>query len=187
MSKLTKREQIIEVAFTLFGRNGFYATGVDLIMKTTGVSKRTLYRHFPSKNNLIVAVLDYYRSSYKNRLDALIREEGKTAQEKIIAIFDDARSWFQDRNFHGYLAVNAMGEFSGKAQEIESACQQFKQWELEMLRSLAKETGVKAPDDLAYKLFVILEGMASIAQVTKGDYPVDLTKMVCNLIEENSP
>ena len=57
----SKRDQMVEAAYNLFRENGFYATGVDLIMRTANVSKRTLYKYFPSKNDLIVAVLDYPR------------------------------------------------------------------------------------------------------------------------------
>ena len=57
--KSPKRRQIVETAFKLFKARGFYATGVDLIMQTANVSKRTLYKYFPTKNDLIVAVLDY--------------------------------------------------------------------------------------------------------------------------------
>lgn len=184
MPRPTKKNQIIEAAFKLFGENGFYATGVDLIMQTARVSKRTLYNHFSTKNDLIVAVLIHYREGYKERLDKILEQGTKTSREKIIAIFDDAKLWFDDPNFHGCLAVNAMGEFSGKNRDIETSCQSFKRWELQILRDLAKDTGVLNPDDLAYKLFILLEGMASIAQVTKGKFPVDMSEMAKDLIDQ---
>ena len=179
----SKRRQIVEAAFNLFKENGFYATGVDLIMRTANVSKRTLYKYFPSKNDLIVAVLEHYRSTYKEHIHALLDDQDMTSQEKILAIFDDATSWFDDTNFHGCLAVNAMGEFSGKDQAIEESCISFKHWEIELLSNLTKDFDEKSPDELAHKLFVLLEGMSSIAQVTKGTYPVDMTKMATEIIE----
>jgi len=178
-----KKRQIVEAAFKLFKDNGFYATGVDLIMRTANVSKRTMYKYFPSKNDLIVAVLEHYRTIYKEHLNSLLNQSDMNSQEKILAIFDDATGWFDDINFHGCLAVNAMGEFSGKDQAIENSCICFKRWEIEVLSNLTKDFEEKNPDQLAHKLFVLLEGMSAIAQVTKGTYPVDMTKMASEIIE----
>jgi AcrR family transcriptional regulator len=180
-----KRRQIVEAAFKLFKARGFYATGVDLIMQTASVSKRTLYKYFPTKNDLIVAVLDYYRTTYAEHLNQILHQKDNSSREKILAIFEDAKQWFEDINFHGCLAVNAMGEFSGKDQAIENSCIRFKRWEIEVLQTLSKDIDSKQPDELAYKLFVLLEGMSSIAQVTKGTCPVDMTAMVNEIIEKH--
>ena len=184
--KKQKINIIVETAFNLFKKNGFYATGVDLIMREAGVSKRTLYKYFHTKNELIVAVLEYYQTSYQEHLDDLLAEViSATAREKILLIFDDANSWFDDINFHGCLAVNAMGEFSGKDQAIEIACINFKHWEIDVFSGLTKQLDVDKPIELAYKLFVILEGMSSIAQVTKGNCPVDMRIMAEQLIDSH--
>jgi AcrR family transcriptional regulator len=180
-----KKRQIVEAAFKLFKARGFYATGVDLIMQTASVSKRTLYKYFPTKNDLIVAVLDYYRTTYAEHLNLILNQKDNSSREKILAIFEDAKQWFEDINFHGCLAVNAMGEFSGKDQAIENSCIRFKQWEIEVLQTLSKDIDSKQPDELAYKLFVLLEGMSSIAQVTKGTCPVDMTAMANEIIEKH--
>ncbi len=184
--KKQKINIIVETAFILFKKNGFYATGVDLIMREAGVSKRTLYKYFHTKNELIVAVLEYYQTSYQDHLDDLLGEDkSATATEKILLIFDDANSWFDDINFHGCLAVNAMGEFSGKDQAIENSCINFKQWEIALLSGLTEQLDVDEPIELAYKLFVILEGMSSITQVTNGKCPVDMRLMAEQLIDSH--
>ncbi|MGR9073933.1 MAG: TetR/AcrR family transcriptional regulator [Gammaproteobacteria bacterium] len=187
-SKLTstrKKNDIVETAYRLFKENGFYATGVDQIMREAKVSKRTLYNYFPTKNQLIVAVLDHYRKIYKERLALILDRTPGTARERIRAIFEDAATWFEDADFHGCLAVNAMGEFSGKDRSIENACMQFKQWEIGVLRSLCEEIDPYGAEQLAFKLFVLLEGMSSIAQVTKGRCPVDMTAMAESVIESH--
>ena len=184
-SESLKKRQIIEAAFKLFKARGFYATGVDLIMRTASVSKRTLYKYFPTKNDLIVAVLDYYRVTYAEHLNQILNQKDKSSREKILAIFEDAKKWFEDIHFHGCLAVNAMGEFSGKDQAIEDSCIRFKRWEIEVLQTLTKDIDSKQPDELAYKLFVLLEGMSSIAQVTKEACPVDMTVMANEIIERH--
>lgn len=180
---MKKREQIVNTAYLLFKKNGFYATGVDLIMRTANVSKRTLYKYFPTKNDLIVAVIEEYRSMYREHIDELLTSVKGDSREKINAIFQDATNWFGDTNFHGCLAVNAMGEFANKNQAIEQACLCFKHWELNMLCDLTRELDNLQSDKLAYKLFVLLEGMSSIAQVSDQNCAVDMVVMANQVID----
>lgn len=91
--------------------------------------------------------------------------------------------WFHDANFHGCLAVNAMGEFSGKDPAIEKICVEFKQWEINILRQLTKDFDDKRPDELAHKLFVLLEGMSAIAQANKSPFTINMADMADEVIE----
>lgn len=178
-----KRQLIVETAFRLFKDNGFYATGVDLIMREAGISKRTLYQYFPGKNDLVVAVLAHYQAQYQQHIETLLDRQNRSARENILAMFENAKSWFGDVNFHGCLAVNAMGEYAGKDQGIEQACLRFKEWELGVLQELACAVDATNGEALAYKLFVLLEGMAAIAQVMKGACPIDVTAMAAALMD----
>lgn len=180
-TNLGKRQIIVETAFSLFKQNGFYATGIDAIMRSASVSKRTLYKYFPSKNDLIVAVLHHYQSRYQAHMDKIVDPE-KSGRDNIKAIFEDACQWFTNVNFHGCLAINAMGEFADKDSAIEAACREFKAWEMETLVRQSQYIDHKNPEQLAYKLFVLLEGMAAIAQVSKGICPVDMVAMAENVI-----
>jgi len=181
--KLSKRQQIILAAFKLFKENGFYATGVDLIMHQANVSKRTMYVYFPTKNDLIVATLDYYRSDYERKLQELLTRSDLNSREKIMAIFEDAGNWFDNQQFHGCLAVNAMGEFVGKDANIENACRVFKAWELSVFQELTKDLPVINPNELSFKLLVLLEGIGAIAQVMRQSCPIDIKRMVNDLID----
>lgn len=181
-----KREIIVEAAYKLFKSNGFYATGVDLIMREAGVSKRTMYRYFPTKNELIVAVLAYYRTCYQRHIDELLDDETQGPREKIKVIFDDAATWFGDINFHGCLAVNAMSEFAGKDKAVEEACLQFKQWERSVIEQLCISLGARDPSILAYKLFVLLEGMSSIALIDKSEASINITPVAEQLIDAHT-
>ncbi len=178
----SKQQTIVETAYKLFKNNGFYATGVDFIMREAGVSKRTLYKYFPTKNDLIIAVLEHYRSIYRQHLDELLDHQQLSASDKIGRLFQDAMHWFGDVNFHGCLAVNAMGEFADKHRKIEDTCLEFKQWEIGVLIELCHQLQVSEPEQLAYKLFVLLEGMSAIAQVNKALCPVDMVKVAEEII-----
>lgn len=181
----SKQQQIIDTAYELFNKNGFYATGVDLIMQEAHISKRTLYKYFPSKNQLIAAVLNHYQCRYQQRMAEIIDRQQQSAQTNILAIFREAETWFLDTHFHGCLAVNAMAEFSGKDPDIEQACVKFKRWEINLLTELCQDLGAENPEQLAYKLFILLEGMSSIAQVKKGATPVDIAQLAEEIIERH--
>ena len=183
--KATKRMQIVQAAFKLFTENGFYATGVDLIMQQSKVSKRTMYIYFPTKNDLIVAVLEFYHANYERKLNDFLTRTDLNSRDKIMAIFDDAKTWFGDKHFHGCLAVNAMGEFDGKDPHIENVCRAFKTWELGVFQELTKDLPVQSPQDLAFKLLVLLEGLGAIAQVMKQPCPIDIQPMVNDLIDKH--
>jgi hypothetical protein len=130
-------------------------------------------------------VLELYRSNYEQSLSGLLTRTDLTSREKIVAIFDDARNWFGDAQHHGCLAVNAMGEFAGKDPAIENACRAFKTWELGVFRELVKDIPVDAPDDLAFKLLLLLEGMGAVAHVLRQPCPIDITQMVSGLIDSH--
>ncbi len=182
MPTQTKQQDIVEAAYRLFKENGFYATGVDLIMREAGVSKRTLYKYFTSKNDLIVAVITHYHTTYQQHLANILEQSNATALEKIALIFEDAATWFDEASFHGCLAINAMGEFYGKNEKIEQACHQFKTWELSLFEQLCRQAETPSPEALAYKLFALLEGMVSLALIDNEHAPVDLTAFARQII-----
>lgn len=179
----TKKEEIIEAAHELFWKNGFFATGVDQIIAESGVSKRTMYKYFDSKTDLVIAVID----SYKKRVraaweEALERDE--SPKEKILNIFRTAFDFLEGPGTQGCLAVNVMGEYSGKEVRIQKSCEEFKKWEIETFRDLAKNAKVANPDKVALKLFLIHEGIFSYAQVYKTAPPETIFEYVEEAINE---
>lgn len=170
----------------MFHENGFYATGVDSIMRQANVSKRTMYAYFRTKNELIVEVLHYFHTNCRSTLNQLLCRDDLSGREKILAVFDGSVSWFSDPDFHGCLAINAMGEFSGKDPAIEKACRLFKEWEIDVFRALAKDADALNPDDLGYKLVVLLDGLGTLANVIKQPCPIDIRKMVVELLDSHN-
>ncbi len=178
----TKEQQIIDTASALFSENGFYATGIDMILAHAKVSKRTLYKYFPSKNDLIVAVMDQYRDQFKRDMRVILARP-KSPQDKVIAIFDYINIKFSKPKFCGCLVVSAVSEFADKDTAIIQSCQKFKKWELGMFYSLAQEMGVADPDTLSYKLFIIFEGLMSAVQVMQKAPPFDTMNLVKDILK----
>ena len=183
-----KRRQIIKAAYNLFKANGFYATSMDEVLEKAKVSKRTLYKHFPSKNDLVVEALRYYKEDYEKGLRKPFRERKvKTAHCKLKALFEHSLIWFRDKMFHGCLAIHAIGEFSDKDKAIMQACLDFKEWQHNMIEDLVHEAGFEDPEHLACELFVIMEGLTVIAERSTVHCPVDPISFLEKVLAPHKP
>ena len=112
MGRQDARERILEAAYALFTHQGTRSVGVDAIIERSGVAKMTLYRHFKSKQDLVLAVLDRRETLWSE--DWLIREVSTRAsapRERLLAIFDAYHDWFQTRDFEGCSFVNVLLEY----------------------------------------------------------------------------
>lgn len=105
-AKLPARERILLTAHDLFYRDGIRATGIDRVIAESGVAKKTFYRHFPSKTDLVGAFLDYRHQRWIGWFrDALHRHGGG-----LSALVPTLREWFEDPQFRGCAFINSVGE-----------------------------------------------------------------------------
>ena len=112
MGRQDARERILEAAYDLFAHQGTRSVGVDAIIERSGVAKMTLYRHFKSKQDLVLAFLDRREALWTE--DWLIREVSVRAsdpQERLLAIFDAYHDWFQIEDFEGCAFINVLLEY----------------------------------------------------------------------------
>ena len=112
MGRQDARERILEAAYDLFAHQGTRSVGVDAIIERSGVAKMTLYRHFKSKQDLVLAFLDRRESLWTE--DWLIREVSTRAsdpRERLLAIFDAYHDWFQIEDFEGCAFINVLLEY----------------------------------------------------------------------------
>lgn len=179
-----KRAQILATAQDLFSAHGFHATGVDAIMATAGISKRTLYKYFPAKDDLIDEVVCQYQTMVKEVWTA--NTAHGTPHEKILAVFESALAGLGDRGSHGCLAVRAMAEFGGTGLPVESRSQDFKRWQRQSFETLANELGVADPKELGLRLSLMLDGMFSYAQVSRTSPPSEIIDWVNETLDQAS-
>ena len=168
MGRSQRREQLINTAIELFCENGYHATGVDKIIKKAGVSKKTLYTHFRSKEELIIAALRQYDGLFRNNFMRQVDSLTKTPQEKLLAIFDVAEGWFSQKEFFGCMFINVIGEHSEKDSPIRDICKQFKHLMRNYFRDLCVQAGAEEPDILADKLALLFEGAVVTSQVSQN-------------------
>jgi AcrR family transcriptional regulator len=159
-AKTDMKERILKTADRLFYLQGIRAVGVDTIAAEIGISKRTLYNHFPSKDALIAA--------YLARRFTRFPSSDTSPLEQILAIFDSLERRFAGRNFRGCPFVNAVAEL-GEDKSVKKIAVAFKESRRLWFRERLVELGVADPDGLATQLQLLVDG--SIAQDLVRDDP----------------
>ena len=157
----TMKERILETADRLFYLRGIRAVGVDTVAAEIGISKRTLYNHFPSKDALI--------SAYLERRFVQPRASDKPPAEQILATFDSLERRFSAKDFRGCPFVNAVAEMGAEDRAVKKIAIAFKESRRLWFRDLLAQLGVAEPEALATQLALLVDG--SIAQDLVRDDP----------------
>lgn len=163
-----KHSRILETAYQLFKQGGFNATGVDRIIAESGVAKMTVYRHFTSKDELIVAVLKWRMDRFDRQLDR-IEQSSETPDRKIAEIFDWYERWFQTAGFNGCLFAHALAEFSNASHPVFAIAVEQKLALKRRLESiLASTLPPDRADTVATAMVMLIEGATLLAQAGQG-------------------
>jgi AcrR family transcriptional regulator len=155
------RERILETVDRLFYRHGLQAVGVDAIAAELGISKKTLYRHFPSKDDLIVAYL-------KGRFRPLPPSSSKPPAEQILNNFEwFARSLSLAEDYRGCAYLNALAELGDEQSEARKLAVEFKESRRLWYRELLSRLEIDDPDMLATQLALLIDGAYAAALVRR--------------------
>jgi AcrR family transcriptional regulator len=149
-AKPTMKERILETADRLFYLQGIRAVGVDTVAAEIGISKRTLYNHFPSKNELI--------SAYLERRFRPVPSSDKPPAEQILRTFDRLERGFADKGFRGCPFVNAVAEMGAEDHAVGKIAIAFKDSRRAWFRDLLLQLDVANPDELATQLQLLVDG-----------------------------
>ena len=148
--KIAMKDRILETADRLFYLQGIRAIGVDTIAAEIGISKRTLYNHFPSKDALIAAYLE--------RRFVQPRPSDKPPAEQILATFDALERRFSAKDFRGCPFVNAVAELGAEDKSVRRIAIAFKESRRLWFRNLLDQLGVADAEGLATQLAVLVDG-----------------------------
>jgi AcrR family transcriptional regulator len=144
------KDRILETADRLFYLQGIRAVGVDTIAAEIGISKRTLYNHFPSKDALIAA--------YLGRRFVAPRPSDKPPVEQILGTFDSLERRFSARDFRGCPFVNAVAELGSEDRSVRKIAIAFKESRRIWFRDLLLRLDVPDAEALATQLAVLVDG-----------------------------
>jgi AcrR family transcriptional regulator len=162
------RERILEAAYDLFSRHGLQAVGINTIIEQSGVAKRTLYRHFASKDDLIVEFLRLREERWtKDWLQGEVERRAVLPEERLLAIFDVFHDWFQQDDLEGCSFINVLLEIDDRSSPVRKATVDHLAEIRVFLTRLAVEAGIERPDDFARRWHILMKG--SIVAAQEGD------------------
>ncbi len=151
------RERILETAFALFYARGIRAVGVDLIIAESGVAKATFYKHFPAKDDLVVAYLDKVDGIWTGQLHQAAGAAGPEPADQLVGMFDALRTACRREGYRGCAFINAAAE-SQPGTPVHDRTVAHKTAVLSWVRGLAEQAGARDPESLARSLTLLLDG-----------------------------
>ncbi len=151
------RERLVDAALTLFVSQGVHITGVVAIAALAGVTKMTLYSHFPSKDALIVACLEERDRRWREEVASTLAKHAEPV-DGMLAFFDLYERFLLRDSGRGCLFVNSAAEFPSCSHPVRLAVSRHKQGIRENLTALAARAGLSDPASIADGLFILLEG-----------------------------
>lgn len=162
------KERILATATKLFYARGIGNVGVDLVVARAGVTKTSLYRHFPSKERLVAAFLSRINDEWSAWLK--IRVEGSSVhpRKRLLVVFDALGEWFRTPAFRGCPFINTSAQVSDASSETAKAALMFKNGFRDYLLRLTREAKVRDPELLAEQLLLLADGAIVRAAMT-GD------------------
>ncbi|GJF27668.1 TetR family transcriptional regulator [Kitasatospora sp. NE20-6] len=165
------RVRALDAAEQLFYGHGVQAVGMDAVRTASGLPLKRLYRLFPSKGELVEAYLRRRDTRWRADLAAYVATATTDPEERLLAVFDWLRQWFEEPGFRGCAFVNAYGELGADSPAVAAAARHHK---AEFGHYLAGLTGAaRLPAPLAGHLLLLAEGAITTAAVTGGPAPAD--------------
>jgi AcrR family transcriptional regulator len=161
------RERIDHAAYELFSRHGVRAVGVDAIVARSGVAKRTLYLHYPSKEKLVLAFLRRREELWTRVwLQEGVERHGGSPAERLLAVFDLFDKWFRRPDFEGCAFIKVLLEHD-PAHPIRKSTEDHIRTIRDFVKQLAEEACVRDPDGFARQWQIVM--MGSIIAAYAGD------------------
>ncbi|MCA2244741.1 TetR/AcrR family transcriptional regulator [Mycobacterium sp. WUMAC-067] len=182
------RERVLTAAYELFSRRGIRAVGTDEVIARAGVAKATLYRHFATKTDLALAVLERREELWTHGLiEEQSRQRGTTPEEQLLAIFDVMHDWFQLRDgYEGCSFINVLLEV-GPDHPAGRACITHIDHVRDIVRRRAIAAGLTDIEDFASSWHILMKGAIILAAVGDLDAAKRARRMARALIDEHRP
>ena len=182
MPQISKREQIIEAATKLFHADGFNATGIEGIREAANVSKKTLYNHFVSKEELILTVLHREDENIRNALMRGIDGLDKNPRERLIGLFDLYASWIHGDSFSGCLFIKAASEFSDPENKCKVVSTEAKRLAKQLTKQLVIDIEITDSQALTDQLNILIQGAMVQAHVVDDKSAIFMAKKIAIIL-----
>jgi AcrR family transcriptional regulator len=176
------KSKILVVATDLFQTRGINSTGVDTIVAVAGTTKMTLYKHFISKENLILEVLEKGHQDFQNWLSDQLNSSAKKPSDKLQKLFEFIEEWVTSPNFRGMGFIKASAEFPNEESPIHQLSSEQSRQFRQYISSLASEADIQDADGLALQLSLIFEGAVQAEQMKRGSGAMKYAKKAAKIL-----
>lgn len=176
------QERILQAASDLFYNQGIKATGVDAIVKLAGTNKMTLYKYFPSKDDLVLAFLRKRDADFTSWFVEQIDSRADQPKDKLLAIFDIIGEWLEIPEFRGCAFINAAAEFPVEGNPVHQVSAEFYDQFRNYIGELAGQCGIAAPDSLAVQLSLLVEGAIVSEQMKRHSGAAGQAKQAAKIL-----
>ena len=160
---MSTSDKITESALKLFYRQGFHATGVEQLSQVAGVTKKTLYKYFASKEALIQAALELRDKQFLARLKQAV--EAEIVSLRPLAYIEFVARWVQETGFNGCAFINVSAEYGNRQDQPHVMANLHKQAIIDYLENICANAKIEQPTLVARQLFLIAEGLIVASQV----------------------
>jgi len=164
ISSTETMDKLLAATEQLIYAGGICATGMDAIVKSSGVARKTIYRYFRTKDDLVAEALSK-RDERWMRWFIATSNKGDTPSGKLLATFDALEEWFFTPDFRGCAFINAAGEIGDASTPIRAVAKEHKVKVRNFLRELAEEYGADDPEELAMEFLILIDGAITVALV----------------------
>jgi AcrR family transcriptional regulator len=171
------RRRIVETADRLFYAEGLRAVGIDRIIAEAGVAKMSLYNHFPSKDDLVLAVLRYREERFGLQFQSWMLGHVAGGMNRLEAFFAALRNWLESPEFRGCMFVNSRAELPDGQHPGAVFSAEHKTRFLELLREIISETyGPRAAKATTPAIGLLVEGAIVTAVMQQSPKPADVAQ-----------
>lgn len=178
---LPARDRLLQTAHTLFYRDGIRATGIDRVIAESGVTKVTFYRHFPSKNDLVCAYLEYRHTHWTAWFAAALSRHGGASGDpsrRLAALTATLSEWLGRDDYRGCAFINGVGELVDTVPEVVEIARRHKRDVTDLLATLLPPTPERQRD--AQALTLVMDG--AIVRAQMGEPVEDVLSSVVRLL-----
>jgi AcrR family transcriptional regulator len=158
--------RLVYAAIELIYSHGFQAVGVDQVIASAGVSKTTFYKHFESRDDLLIAAIRQREEWESQAFDSAVeRLSNRNPRASLLAVFDVLDTWFNAPDFHGCQFINAAAEFPNPHDPVHAVAAEHKRQHRNGFRDLARAAGASDPEAFADQYAALVEGTLILRQV----------------------
>ncbi|BBR54876.1 TetR family transcriptional regulator [Pseudomonas putida] len=158
------KERLLKIGEDLIYRGGIAATGMDLLVKTSGVARKSIYRYFGTKEALVIEILKRRDRNWMRWFESEVNK-ADSAADKLLRMFDVLCDWFASENFRGCAFINTAGETGDPEDPVRRVDKEHKENVKAFVLSLCKEYGFDDPEARARQFLILIDGAITVAHL----------------------